>query len=333
MMQSFRFPAEWEKQQSLWTAFPFDTDEWYDKLSAAQAEIAAFVSTLAAHEQRVHLLCRDQNVQTLAKCMIHDINGSTANVEFPIMEYGDIWLRDTGPITLVNDDKKRAQIFAFNGWGEKFLMDGDQSIGHDIAAAQKLRANISHMIFEGGAIDVDGAGNAITTKQCVLNANRNPHMSKEDIEHVIKHSLGIHHICWLDDGLAGDHTDGHVDNLSRFVEIEHVLVPKAEKPDDPNIYIYEDAAKRAQESGFKVSRIISAGRYEIDGEIAPASYMNFVIANDVIIVPQFNISSDAKAIETFSHLFANKKIIGLPSIALLSGGGSFHCASQQLAAN
>lgn len=330
-MQDFRFPAEWEQQQSMWTAFPFDPSEWYEQLATAQNEIAAFAAALAHHGEKVHLLCRNADIQTLAKCMVHDIIGEN-DIDFPIMEYGDIWLRDTGPITLINGAERRAQIFGFNGWGGKFLMQGDQEIGHNIAAAQSLAIAQSPMIFEGGAIDVDGNGHAITTAQCVLNPNRNPKMSKNEIEKQLCQTLGLNKICWLGDGLIGDHTDGHVDNLSRFVEYNHILVPKAQNDDDPNAQIYENAANSASDFGLKVSRIVSAGRYEINGEIAPASYMNFVISNHVIIVPQFNIPSDQKAIETISGFFPNRECIGLPCVALLSGGGSFHCASQQLAA-
>lgn len=330
-MHDFRFPAEWEKQQSLWTAFPFDETEWHDQLQAAQNEIAVFAASVAKYGQKVHLLCHNADIQTLARCIIHDMIGDN-DIDFLIMEYGDIWLRDTGPITLKSDSERRAQVFAFNGWGEKFLMQGDQEIGDKIATAQSLPITKSAMIFEGGAIDVDGAGNAITTSQCVLHPNRNPTMSKNFIEKELCAALGLNQICWLGDGLWGDHTDGHVDNLSRFVEYNHVLVPEAQNADDPNMEIYNDAAAKASDFGFQVSRIVSAGRYEIGGELAPASYMNFVITNNVIIVPQFNISSDTKAVETISQFFPNRHCIGLPSVALLSGGGSFHCASQQMAA-
>lgn len=331
-MLDFRFPAEWEKQQSLWTAFPFDADEWDGQLSEAQEEIADFVITLVNHGQKTHLLCRNDSIRALARERIDPFINDKNSLEYIIMPYGDIWLRDTGPITLINNNEKRALSFAFNGWGNKFLMDGDQEVAEHIAKHQKLSLIHDPMIFEGGAIDVDGTGNAITTKQCVLNPNRNPNMTQDDIETILYQQLGIDKILWLNNGLIGDHTDGHVDNLARFIGPKHILIPKAEKADDPNIDIYEDAAMRAKAFGLKVSRIASAGLYKVDGNIAPASYMNFVIANDIIIVPQFNISSDAKAIKAISQFFPTHKCKGLSSIALLSGGGSFHCASQQLTA-
>lgn len=331
MTQNFRFPAEWEKQQSIWTAFPHDPAEWYDQLAAAQSEIASFAATLASHQVNVHLICPNADIQTLAKCMIHDIIGDNM-IDFPIMPYGDIWLRDTGPITITNGQERRGVIFGFNGWGGKYLMQGDQEIGAAIASAQSLQIIRHDMIFEGGAIDVDGAGHAITTKQCVLNSNRNPNLSQNEIEKILCDNLGLEKICWLGDGLIGDHTDGHVDNLARFVGVNHVLIPQAHNNDDPNMKIYDDAANIAVKFGFKVSRIISAGRYVIEDEIAPASYMNFVISNNIVIIPQFNLPTDRIAVETISALFPNRVCMGLSSVALLSGGGSFHCASQQLAA-
>lgn len=331
-MLDFRFPAEWEKQQSLWTAFPFDADEWHAQLTTAQQEIAQFVATLVNHGQKTKLLCRDEAIKALAQEQLNPLVHEIGDLEYIIMAYGDIWLRDTGPITITNSQERRALSFGFNGWGNKFLMDGDQEIAQHIARHQNLPFVENSMIFEGGAIDVDGIGNAVTTQQCVLNPNRNPNMTKDEIETILCQELGINTILWLGDGLIGDHTDGHVDNLARFIGPKHLLVPKAQDNDDPNLQIYEDAADRAVKFGYEVSRIISAGLYEIDGEIAPASYMNFVIANDIIIVPQFNISSDKEAVETISALFPNRKIIGLASIALLSGGGSFHCSSQQVTA-
>ncbi len=335
-MQDFRFPAEWEKQQSTWTAFPFDPNEWHAQLANAQAEIIAFVTTLANHGQNVHLACRNQKMQSLAKAMTHKIDHHIDNIDYPIMEYGDIWLRDTGPITVTNSIERRARIFRFNGWGEKYIMDGDSLIGQSIAKLQQLPSDISNTILEGGAIDVDGAGCAVTTEQCLLNPNRNLGMSKNDIEIILKQSLGIEKLLWLGNGLTADHTDGHVDNLARFIAPGHILIPKADNKaatiKDPNTDIFNDAAERAKKFGLIVSRIQSVGLYEIEDCIAPASYMNFYIANDVVIIPQFNASNDSLAVETIAQHFPKKQCIGLQSLALLSGGGSFHCVSQQLPA-
>lgn len=326
-MTAIRLPAEWEKQQSTWIAFPFDSDEWSDWLQAAQLEMAAFARTLSDNGQNVELLCRNDAIKSLAEQII-----GNSNINYHIAKYGDIWLRDTGPLSLWHDDILHAQLFQFNGWGGKFLMEGDQEIGTAIAALQNLSPIIAPYILEGGAIDCDGCGNIITTEQCLLHLNRNPKLRKNDIETYLKSDLGAQNILWLNQGLTGDHTDGHIDNLARFIAPGHVLVPQASSSNDPNHAQYEDAAKRVLEHGFKLSRIISTGLYEIDGNIAPASYMNFMIANDTVIIPHYNVDSDAIAVETISHIFPNKNCIGLSSVALLNGGGSFHCASQQLTA-
>lgn len=326
-MTVIRLPAEWEKQQSTWIAFPFDGNEWHQHLHSAQGEMAAFARVLSQNGQTVEIICRNESIKNLASEMIGD-----PNIRYHITRYGDIWLRDTGPLSVWNDDRLYAQLFQFNGWGGKFLMEGDQEVGAAMAALQELPVKTSSYILEGGAIDSDGTGNFVTTSQCLLNSNRNPSLSKEEIEIHLMQDCGAKNILWLDQGLMGDHTDGHVDNLARFVGINHILVPLSETIDDPNKAIYEDAASKAIDFGYQVSRIISAGRYEIAGNIAPASYMNFVVANDVVIVPQFNIATDLLAVETISEIFPNKECIGLSSVALLSGGGSFHCASQQLVA-
>jgi len=329
-MQNFRFPAEWEKQQSTWTAFPFDPYEWHDDLRAAQIEIAAFASTIAQHGQQVHLVCRDESIKSIAQEMIPA--SVHAMIDFPIIPYGDIWLRDTGPLTMVNGTKRYAQLFQFNGWGEKYLMEGDQKIGTLIADSQRLKMQKADWILEGGAIDTDGAGLAVTTKECLLNRNRNPQLTQSDIEGKLKTDLAINRILWLDHGLKADHTDGHVDNLARFIAPRHILIPKALDDNDPNKDIYEAAATKTLEYGLKLSRMPSVGYYEINSAIAPASYMNFYITNNIVIIPQFNVKSDPLAVQTMKEYFPDRKCIGLSSVALLSGGGSFHCASQQLAA-
>ncbi len=331
-MLDFRFPAEWEKQQSLWTAFPFDDDEWHDQLSAAQQEIANFIIALANHGQKTYLLCRNKPLELLASSLIDPSLDNKASLEYVIMPYGDIWLRDTGPITVIHDGERRAISFAFNGWGHKFLMEGDQKVAENIANHQNIEIMHNPMVFEGGAIDVDGIGNAVTTKQCLLHPNRNPNMSISEIETNLREQLALRNILWLEDGLMGDHTDGHIDNLARFIGPKHILIPESQDSHDPNAQIFEKAAAKAIDAGYEVSRIISVGSYSIDDEIVPASYMNFVIANDIIIVPQYDVHSDKDAIKTISALFPTKQVIGLISKALLSGGGSFHCSSQHIAA-
>ncbi|MEH6756337.1 MAG: agmatine deiminase family protein [Parasphingorhabdus sp.] len=321
-----RWPAEWEPHEAVWIGFPGNVEEWPDGLAEAQQEVAAFVNAICDNGdgERVILVCRDQKDADRANSLADDL------VEVIIEPFGDIWLRDTGPIITVDGDGRHANDFGFNGWGRKFEMPGDQDIGSRLAQPWNLPVHGHDWVLEGGAIDGDGAGNLLTTEQCVLNSNRNEGITHKRVEANLNEALSIDNICWLGDGLKADHTDGHVDNLARFVGTGIVAIPEADDSEDPNIDIFEDAAKRAVAAGLNVVRIPSAGKYLIDGAIAPASYMNFYIGNTVVAVPQYGAENDDSAIRKIAFLFPKHKVVGLSSVALLRGGGSFHCISQQI---
>ncbi|MCW2387625.1 agmatine deiminase [Sphingobium sp. B11D3B] len=249
------------------------------------------------------------------------------------MPFGDIWLRDTGPIGLLGPNGSRALVdFDFNGWGGKFQMPGDEDIGARLAATTGLPCRHVPIILEGGALDTDGTGLFVTTEQCLLNPNRNPTLDRKQIETILAGTLGLSSMLWLGDGLLNDHTDGHVDNLARFVAPGVLVVPQASTEDDPNTAIYADAAARARAYGLEVATMPSVGRYEIDGHIVPASYMNFCITNGAVIVPQYGAPNDQAALDALAPFFPGRAIVGLPSDAILRGGGSFHCMSMHLPA-
>lgn len=319
-------PPEWGQQEWLWVGFPHDAREWPDTLEAAQEQIAAFANAVAESGKEVRLVVRDAANEKRARELVSE------TVTLKRHKYGDIWLRDTGPLVVTDAGKPAAHRFQFNGWGGKYLMHGDQTIGADLAEDADLPLVTSDWILEAGAIDTDGTGLAVTTEQCLLNANRNPGMSHADIEAALERDLGLSRVLWLGEGLLGDHTDGHVDNLARFVGEGHVAIPQASTSDDPNAAIYDDAAARAADFGCKVTRIPSAGRYEKDGAIQPASYANFVITNALLVVPIFGAAQDDAAVETIGALFPDRRTIGLPADAVLAGGGAFHCASMHMPA-
>jgi agmatine deiminase len=247
--------------------------------------------------------------------------------------YGDVWLRDTGPLVVREADGSRsARRFGFNGWGEKYLMPGDQEIGAELARDAGLAITATPMILEGGAVDGDGTGLVATTEQCLLNPNRNPHLSREQIEAELAETLGFTRVLWLGDGLINDHTDGHVDNLARFVAPNRLVVPEATGKDDPNASIYADAAARAAAAGVEVVRIPSPGLLTRDGVIEPASYVNFAITSHLVVVPTFGSPHDADGVAAIAALFPDRDCVGLPGEAVLAGGGGFHCASQQMPA-
>ncbi|QIQ88251.1 MAG: agmatine deiminase family protein [Erythrobacter sp.] len=321
-------PPEWAKQDWLWIGFPHLADEWPGFLEAAQEQVAAFASAVADSGQEVRLLVRDDANEARARSLV------SGRVTLERRVYGDIWLRDTGPLVVLDDgggkSGRRAVRFAFNGWGGKYEMPGDESIGEEIARDAGLAVTRSAMILEGGAVDTDGTGLCVTTEQCLLNSNRNLAMSREAIEAQLAEHLGFTRIVWLGEGLVNDHTDGHVDNLARFVGENRLVVPQTSGRDDPNAAIYADAARRAGAAGLEVVRIPSPGLILRDGQVEPASYVNFAITSNLVVVPTFGSPHDADGVAAIAALFTDRETVGLPADAVLAGGGGFHCASQQM---
>lgn len=320
-------PPEWAPQDWLWIGFPHLAEEWPGWLERAQVQMAAFASAVAESGQQVRLLVRDEANEARARALV------SSKVTLERRVYGDVWLRDTGPLVVHEEGGTRtARRFGFNGWGEKYLMPGDMEIGAELARDAGLAITSTPMILEGGAVDGDGTGLVATTEQCLLNPNRNPHLSREQIEAELAAQLGFTRVLWLGDGLINDHTDGHVDNLARFAAPNRLVVPEATGADDPNAGIYADAAARAAAAGVEVVRIPSPGRLTRDGVVEPASYVNFAITTHLVVVPTFGSPHDADGVAAIAALFPDRETIGLPGEAVLAGGGGFHCASQQMPA-
>ena len=320
-------PPEWAPQDWLWIGFPHLAEEWPGWLEPAQEQMADFASAVAESGQQVRLLVRDEANEARARSLVSD------KVTLERRVYGDVWLRDTGPLVVRGADGTRtARRFGFNGWGGKYLMPGDMEIGAELARDAGLANTVSPMILEGGAVDGDGTGLVATTEQCLLNPNRNPHLGRAEIEAELAAHLGFTRVLWLGEGLINDHTDGHVDNLARFVAPNRLVVPEPTGADDPNAAIYADAAARAAAFGVEVARIPSPGRIEREGRVEPASYVNFAITSHLVVVPTFGSPHDADGVAAIAALFPDRDTIGLPGDAVLAGGGGFHCASQQMPA-
>ncbi len=320
-------PPEWAPQDWLWIGFPHDGDEWPGVLPRAQEQIAAFANAVAESGQEVRLMVRDAANEQRARMLVSE------QVTLEQRAYGDIWLRDTGPLVVSAPDGTRAaRRFGFNGWGGKYLMPGDETIGAELAEDAALPVIAYDWVLEGGAIDGDGTGLVVTTEQCLLNPNRNPQMRRAEIQQGLTDALGFTRVLWLGDGLLNDHTDGHVDNLARFVAPGVLTLPRATGTGDPNAAIYADAKARAEAFGVSVREIPSPGLITRGDFVEPASYANFAITTHLVVVPTFGSLHDADGVAAIGELFPDRAVIGLPADAVLAGGGGFHCASQQMPA-
>jgi agmatine deiminase len=315
---------EWAPHEAVWIGFPSDPELWLGDLKPAEREVAAFAKA-------VHAGGRGETVRLVAA---HDGAAESARALCPFAEvivepFGDIWLRDTGPIVVGSGKQRRAQGFRFNGWGGKYDLPGDQDIGERLAGSAGLPFASADWILEGGAIDGDGSGTVVTTEQCLLNPNRNT-LTREETEQRLVDDLGFERVVWLGSGLLNDHTDGHVDNLARFVAPGRVAIPMAAS-DDPNEAVYKDASRRLNAARLDIVSLPSPGRVTgEDGDIIPASYMNFYIGNAAVVVPQYGAPNDRAAVEVVRALFPDRVAIGLRADHILTGGGSFHCISQQV---
>lgn len=326
-------PAEWAPHAAIWTAWPADEELWLENLAPAQAEVAAMVKALAAPGP-------DGRPGDKMKVLVH---GPTAmlsaekaigeHAELIDASYGDIWLRDTGPIFYSND---RCALFTFNGWGGKYVLDYDDQVGAFVAIEAGADATRWDRVLEGGALDWDGEGTILTTRECLLNPNRNPLMSEMDVKAMLHDALGSRATIWIDRGLLNDHTDGHVDNIARFLAPGVVACQSPSGPDDPHAARLDEIAAQLENQRdargriLKVVRIPSPGRVENeDGDVVPASHMNFLIGNSTVVVPTYGTPSAQKAVDALKPYFPGRNVVGLPSTHILSGGGSFHCITQQ----
>jgi len=316
--------AEWAPHEFVWIGFPSDPALWLGDLQSAEHEVAAFADAVHAggKGEKVRLVAAHEGAARTARAL-------APFAEIVVEPFGDIWLRDTGPIILGSGRGRRAAGFTFNGWGGKYDLDGDQDIGERLARSAGFPFSKADWILEGGAIDGDGSGTIVTTEQCLLNPNRNT-LTRSETEDKLRAGLGIERVVWLGSGLLNDHTDGHVDNLARFVAPGRVAIQTAAQ-DDPNEAVYADAARRLADASLDVVTLPSPGRIlDEEGDIVPASYMNFYIGNAAVVVPQYGADNDDEAVAAVQALFPGRVAIGLRADHILTGGGSFHCISQQV---
>lgn len=327
-------PGEWAPQRAIWTAWPADPNEWNGDLRPPRADITRLVAALCAAGNRVRVLVNGGEAEASARAAL----GNQA--ELVSARYGDIWLRDTGPIFAKSGDGTSVGLrFATNSWGGKYNLPDDETVGDEIAQHADAQIRRFGFVLEGGAVDHDGQGTILTTCQTLLNPNRNG-WTKEQAEAALHEAFGAKRIIWIDEGLKNDHTDGHIDNIARFVSAGRVVCQAPAGPDDPNAETLDQiagalaAAKDATGKLLDVVRIPGVGLYRNAlGEVSPASHMNFIIANGVVVVPVYGTATQDAAVEALQAVFPDRKVIGLPSKGVLgageAGGGSFHCITQQ----
>jgi agmatine deiminase len=325
-------PAEWAPQKAIWTAWPADASEWNGDLESPRRDVAAMVRALGP-TNKVLVLVNGSEAEASARAALGDI------AELIPARYGDIWLRDTGPVFGLTPQGTIALRFKTNAWGGKFDLPDDATVGDDIARFAETPIRRFDFVLEGGALDHDGDGAILTTRQTLLNVNRNG-WTKEEAEAALRQAVGARKIIWIDEGLKNDHTDGHIDNLARFVGPGRVVCQAPAGADDPNAEtlhaIARDLARATDARGRKleVIPIPGVGLYRNAlGEVAPASHLNFVIANGIVVVPVYGTPTQGAALEALQAVFPGRKVVGIPSRGLLgagnAGGGSFHCITQQ----
>ena len=327
-------PAEWTPHAATWVAWPSHSELWQANLGPVRVAFARFVAAIAAGEL-VNVLVPDEAQEQLARAALPQ-----NNVRLHRVPFGDIWLRDTAPLFLTGDGGGAATVrFDFNGWGRKYVLDHDDRVAEHIAAIVRASGTESFrvpFVLEGGAVDVDGEGSVLTTRQCMLNPNRNGGADEAAVEAVLRGSLGVDAVLWLGDGLLNDHTDGHVDTVARFVRPGVVVVMDPRGDDDPNRDVLRELAhdaaglRDARGRRLEVVHVPSPGRI-VDGEgrVMPASYVNYYVANACVVVPTYGSPWDDEAVECIASLFPGRSALGIDARALLTGGGALHCITQQ----
>ncbi len=325
MAPRLRIPGEWEHHEACWMAFPHLPEEWPD-LGRAQRASAALCRLIAeAGNEEVRLLVRDAKVERVARSMI----GNASNVDYLRADYGDVWTRDTLAVFGREDDGRLGALrFGFNGWGGKYRMAGDATIGDWVLAQTGANARRSPFILEGGAIESNGRGLLLTTESCALNTNRNPGLTRESFESSMRELIELERVIWLGSGLAHDHTDGHVDMIARFCEPARIVC-MAPGEASANADVLRAVLGELRAAGYDLVELPGPPPLRgPDGAPIPPSYCNFYIANAAVIVPTYGVREDAAALEMLAVAFPDREIVGLPAYDLLCGGGAFHCATQ-----
>ncbi len=338
-----RFPAEWEKQQGMLLCFPHNGKDWPGKYEAVQWAFVEFIKKVAAFET-VYLVVADENQQEKVQTMLEMAHVSADSISYILYKTNRSWMRDSGPIIVYNGSEREALNFNFNGWAKYKNIQLDKLVPEKVATHLGLPLTQvvykgKPVIVEGGAIDVNGRGTLLTSEECLLHPDiqvRNAGFTKEDYEAVFKEYLGVTNVIWLGDGIVGDDTHGHIDDLCRFVNEDTIVTIVETNPEDKNYYALQDNLKRLQNAKLEngKSPVIVAlpmpKKVLFDGLQLPASYANFLILNNCVLVPTFNDSNDRIALNILSECFPDREVIGISATDFIWGFGTLHCLSQQI---
>lgn len=336
----YRMPAEWEPHVGTWFTWPrpegISFPDKYDTVPAVYAELVKHLVQV----EEVHINVWNEEKETIAKGLLGAHGAPVERVHFHHFPAYEPWCRDHGPIFVVREkDGKRDRAIIdwdYNAWGGKYPpFDLDDEVPKHVGRYRNLEVFAPGIVMEGGSIEVNGRGTLLTTTACLLNPNRNPQLNQQQIEQYLKDYLGVRHILWLEEGIIGDDTDGHIDDISRFTDANTIVTVIEEDPQDENYEILNENLKKLKtfkdQDGqpFRIVTIPMPGLIQHEDQRLPASYANFYIANEVVLVPTYRDANDKRALDTLQTVFPKRRVIGVDSTELIWGLGSFHCISQQ----
>lgn len=325
-------PAEFSPQEAIWLAWPHNKNHWPGNFKPIPEVFAKLVKAIASNE-KVYICVNNQKMEKQAKKILRQKN----NIKFFHIPTNTSWIRDHGPI-FIRDSKGKLVIldWIFNSWGNKYPpFNKDDIVPQKIAKIFYLPVIKPGVVLEGGSIDVNGKGSLLTTAQCLLNTNRNPKLTKKQIEKYLQKYLGATNILWLKEGIAGDDTDGHIDDIARFVNPKTIVCALEDNPKDENYSIlqknFSDLKKMRDQNNkpFKIVALPMPKPVIYKKRRLPATYLNFLITNRSVIMPTFQCGNDHKALEILQKLFFKRKIVGIDCVDLIWGLGAIHCSSQQ----
>jgi len=336
----FFMPAEWRRHTSTWLTWPKDPETWPQRVPQVQEIFRQMMLALTPHET-VNLLVDNEETEkeVLRRCDFP----TASNIQFHQIETVDSWIRDYGPNFLIRDETELAyNDWVFNAWGGKYdELKRDDRVPSMLEEYLGVRRFEPGVVMEGGSIEVNGAGSVLTTEQCLLNPNRNPGLSRSEIEEYLLTYLGVTQVLWLGEGIVGDDTDGHIDDIARFVAPDVILCAIEEDPDDANYEILQDNLRRLRLMSDVNGRPFEIVTLPMPGVVGgsstesrnlerlPASYANFYIANKVVLVPIFGHLNDENALGIIQKVFPDRQVTGINCESLVWGMGTIHCVTQQ----